>query len=1391
METKANKLVMIGLMAAMLILTSDGRTKPTLVAPGVDIISCRAWDTEIGEPVDDYYITVSGTSMSTPYTAGAAALLLQANPDLTPAGVKAALTTTAVKLDNTKGHDYEEFYQGTGEIDAYQAYLAVNNDPLALAGIVPDRWIAGVWAYTGLAYGADRPTKKVYAVSPGCEDFAKFVFATDRELSGVTITTSGTAGDWIIVQPLPDSIPANGQETCYATLTVPDGATSGMYTGNVTISGDEGTVLSVPVTVNIAQSVAINGGMGVFNGSLDDCEWEYFYFDVPASTERLEVALKDYAGDSDLILFTPRHECIDRNQRSRTDTDTEIVENPSAGRWMAIVYGDDISETTTFNGTVAIYKVTCTPTRWNPGVLKPDDITSQSFSVANDGIRLSNALLDAIMLNITEAHRFEGSLMEQENVSEYFTVPSGLDQFELTVKCDDVEGMVYLELRDPNGNYADYAHLESGVARLRVTEPIPGRWQITVYCGYLPPYTESVSFRGAVDLYRHETCDWISFDNDTIGTLPSGSGANFTATMSLPDSVEPGDYAAAIEISSDQETFDIPVSFVVRTPLFSGIGPDQGNDTDGDGLHDYLTVNVSLNSGILGEYQLRGRLEDGTGNYLWAETTIEATGEDQTVQIAFEGTSIWKNRINDTYSIYLYMYSRRGDLLDRGNYTTAHYNYTEFQPLPAIFTDVYSDNGVDTDGDGLYDYLVIDVGVDVVDAGNYDVRATLYEHGGMPLDNNNNRTYLNSGNQTVQLKFYGLALRQNGYDGRYDLQDLGLYNTTYSNPYPVPPIPVPIPMPEEPEEPENITALYEEVDHREIAYTTAYYNHTDFQRPPVEFTGNFTDYGLDTDNDTLYDYLVIDVEVNVRKAGMFELYGSLEYHNEASGRHEWLSSDWNTTYLEPGIRNITLRFDGVRIYNVGCNGSFETRLNLRETEEWYVLDETSCSTGKYNHTDFQRPPAEFTGNFSDYGLDTDNDTLYDYLVIEAEVNVTKAGMFELYGSLEYYDEVNGWHRWLGSDRNTTHLESGIRNITLRFYGAEIYNAEYNGSFDTWLNLREVEERYTLADVKVSTSNYNYTDFQRPPAEFTGNFTDYGLDTDNDTLYDYLVIEAEVNVEKAGEFELQGSLEYHDEMSGWYGWIGSDRNTTYLESGIRNITLRFYGAGIYNAGYNGSFETWLTLLAAEERYPLDETLYPTGNYNYTDFCSEYPPGDTAIVTIASASAQPNSTTTTQITISNITNFAATTLALHYDPAVVHVTSITDDTTGILFTSIDNKAGEASLSVFADTPFGLDSPIALADIELLAVGRGGETSPLTIEIVNLFDIMGDMVPATAVSGVFVVNTGPGGDINNADAVVTLKLAASGGWDPAMDVDGDGRVTSLDALMLLKAAAGVIEP
>ena len=87
--------------------TRDGLVKPDIAAPGVNMVSLLAPNSELQDAdvtkMPPYYVLLSGTSMATPVTAGCAALVMQANPDLTPAQVKQVLIETSEGMKDTPG----------------------------------------------------------------------------------------------------------------------------------------------------------------------------------------------------------------------------------------------------------------------------------------------------------------------------------------------------------------------------------------------------------------------------------------------------------------------------------------------------------------------------------------------------------------------------------------------------------------------------------------------------------------------------------------------------------------------------------------------------------------------------------------------------------------------------------------------------------------------------------------------------------------------------------------------------------------------------------------------------------------------------------------------------------------------------------------------------------------------------------------------------------------------------------------------------------------------------------------------------------------------------------------------------------------------------------------
>ena len=123
----------------------DDFNAPTITAPGmgrlyatnlgkftIDMVSTRSSsnlvangltnDTELSPAQIPFYTQIHGTSMSTPFAAGVVALMLDADPTLTPDEIKDILTSTASRMPGR-----EEWEVGAGHINAYAAVDKVFN----------------------------------------------------------------------------------------------------------------------------------------------------------------------------------------------------------------------------------------------------------------------------------------------------------------------------------------------------------------------------------------------------------------------------------------------------------------------------------------------------------------------------------------------------------------------------------------------------------------------------------------------------------------------------------------------------------------------------------------------------------------------------------------------------------------------------------------------------------------------------------------------------------------------------------------------------------------------------------------------------------------------------------------------------------------------------------------------------------------------------------------------------------------------------------------------------------------------------------------------------------------------------------------------------------------
>ncbi|MEV5963282.1 S8 family serine peptidase [Kribbella sp. NPDC051952] len=208
----------------------DGAVKPDVTAPGTDIVAAKSKDSSIGEPVGDKYLRLSGTSMATPHTAGAAAILLQEHPAWTPGELKNTLMGSAkVAAEQTT------FQQGAGRIDLTTAIKA---NVIATEGSVS----FGVASYP---HTDDEPvTKTVTYRNLGDQAVTLDLVATLNGPDG----TAAPAGA-LSLSANSVTVPAGGTASVQVTSNTKHTGTDGLYSGRITATGS-GQKVVVPIGVD-------------------------------------------------------------------------------------------------------------------------------------------------------------------------------------------------------------------------------------------------------------------------------------------------------------------------------------------------------------------------------------------------------------------------------------------------------------------------------------------------------------------------------------------------------------------------------------------------------------------------------------------------------------------------------------------------------------------------------------------------------------------------------------------------------------------------------------------------------------------------------------------------------------------------------------------------------------------------------------------------------------------------------------------------------------------------------------------------------------------------------------------------------------------------------------
>ncbi|MFN8491305.1 MAG: invasin domain 3-containing protein [Caldilineaceae bacterium] len=486
-------------------------------------------------------------------------------------------------------------------------------------------------------------------------------------------------------------------------------------------------------------------------------------------------------------------------------------------------------------------------------------------------------------------------------------------------------------------------------------------------------------------------------------------------TAAMAEKIEASAASGLVTAASQYQTPAIVLPDLAR---LSGVYTDTGVDADNNGQQAALRITVGVNVTAPATYQVVGWLQSSTGvNLAWAYASANLSPGAQQMQLDFDGKLLRLQGKNGPYKLgHIELRAGDdGDVVDFADnaYTTAAYTVTSFVAPAVTYTGAYADSGVDSNSNGLFDTLDIDVGVQVNHADNYTLVGWLYAADGSAIPGAVATTaFSNSGAQTLQ--FDGKSIRWQRKNGPYTLRYLEVRDANQA----------------------RVAFLAQ-------AYTTS----TAYAAPQFEPGGGaeldataYTDQGIDLNQDGLYDLLRISSTISVTTPGLYQLSAALK--DQAGQAITDIAKEVN---LNAGVNpTVTLDFPGGPIRQHGVNGPYQLAQVILTTQAGEVIDQQTlaATTKPYTATTFAFPLVVLTGDFHDAAVDTNHDGQKDYLNVAAPIQPGNNGVVIMQGRLV---DKNGQEiQWV--ETNVAMTAGGVQTVTLPFSATQILSHGVDGPY---------------------------------------------------------------------------------------------------------------------------------------------------------------------------------------------------------------------------------------------------------------------------------------------------------------------------------------------------------